>query len=432
MRFGFQWVEEKGGRFLCFFCERDTEKGGRACPGRAGKAGEGADWGSPRNRRKAGSLGTRLDEESNEGRMPELGDYFRHLLCVQFDNENEFKRETVDKYKQVFFTHIAPALGYKRLDELTLEDVRRFIKALGRADKRGRRRAKATIYGILAVLRLVLNSAIAEGLIDSHCMMGRENQKRIRNCYRHAKRVHDVERSCLDEEQMRKLLLASREHWADHFCFILVACHTGARLGEMLAFKWTDFDPEKKILRVNRSISTMGIVGSPKSPSSIRGLRLSDFAVNELRIHRGRMLKRFGSELPEWIFPDNDGLVQARWAITKGFHDALRKASLKSIRFHDIRHSFATLRLRQGTPLEAVRKALGHHSAAITLKTYSHCFDSDLEDGVNDLPTIDTETDVSASSAGAVRAIQEQQARSHVKPCYHEGSGKTTFLPNRE
>jgi integrase len=161
----------------------------------------------------------------------------------------------------------------------------------------------------------------------------------------------------------------------------VLALNTGMRGGELLALKWDDVDLERSLVRVRCTLtrSDKGFVfGSPKTKKSRRTIRLTAGAVQALRGHLSRQLEEmeqtgslyepgrliFATEMGTFINPSN--------LRNRSFKRLLRRAGLRPIRFHDLRHTCATLLLCKNVNPKVVSEMLGHSSISITLDIYSH------------------------------------------------------------
>ena len=162
----------------------------------------------------------------------------------------------------------------------------------------------------------------------------------------------------------------------------ILAVTTGLRQGELLGLKWDDIDLEVGTLQVRRTLTTAKggpILSAPKTKSTRRTVRLSQTALEALRSHLERQLgediDRAGDLWREngLIFASESGSPLSRQHITaRRFKPLLKRAGLPEIRFHDLRHTCATLLLSKNVNPKVVSEMLGHASIAITLDTYSH------------------------------------------------------------
>jgi integrase len=162
----------------------------------------------------------------------------------------------------------------------------------------------------------------------------------------------------------------------------VLAVTSGLRQGELLAFKWEDVDLEgtNPTLEVRRSLSETRGRRSFVTPKSGRGrhLRLSKRAAGVLRGHRKRQLEERVRKAGLWedhglIFPSEVGTPMSGRNLYRAFKIRVKRASLpQTLRFHDLRHTCATLLLRQGVNPKFVQELLGHADISLTLNTYSH------------------------------------------------------------
>jgi len=165
------------------------------------------------------------------------------------------------------------------------------------------------------------------------------------------------------------------------------------RQGELLGLKWDDIDLQTGTLHIRRTLSTaMGEEFSfnpPKTAKSRRSIKVPKLALQPLRRHRVVQLEERMKAGDLWkdhdlVFTTGVGTPISRAdLITRSFKPLLRRASLPDIRFHDLRHTCATVLLGKGVHVKLVQELLGHTTIAITLDTYSHMLPG-MGDGVAD------------------------------------------------
>ena len=144
---------------------------------------------------------------------------------------------------------------------------------------------------------------------------------------------------------------------------------TGLRRGELLGLKWEDIDLEKGNLRVKRQIARIDgkVVEAPlKTKNAYRTLPLAEDTIAVLKQQK----KKTGSS--PWVFPSPTGGPISPDSVLHMLHRVLKRAGLPRVRFHDLRHTFATLALQNGVDIKTVSGMLGHFSAGFTLGTYAH------------------------------------------------------------
>ena len=144
---------------------------------------------------------------------------------------------------------------------------------------------------------------------------------------------------------------------------------TGLRRGELLGLKWEDIDLERGDLRVRRQIARINgeVVEAPlKTKNAYRTLPLAEDTIGVLEAQR----KKTGDS--PWVFPSPTGGPISPDSVLRMLHRVLKRAGLPRVRFHDLRHTFATLALQNGVDVKTVSGMLGHFSAGFTLDTYAH------------------------------------------------------------
>ena len=162
----------------------------------------------------------------------------------------------------------------------------------------------------------------------------------------------------------------------------MLAVHTGLRQGELLGLRWEDVDVEAGTLQVRRTLTGVAngrpVFTAPKTAKSRRRVKLTAAAVDALKRHRKRQLEQRMARAGLWrdlglVFTTEVGTPLNRHNLSqRSFKPLLRRAELPEIRFHDLRHTCATLLLSKGVHPKFVQELLGHATIAITLDTYSH------------------------------------------------------------
>ena len=188
------------------------------------------------------------------------------------------------------------------------------------------------------------------------------------------------EMQALSPEQTRTLLEGARGGPLE--AILTLAVTTDMRKGELLALHWSDVDLDRGALRVvgtlQRHPNGHLVVSPPKTPRSRRQIELTPLALDALRRHRARQAETRLLLGPGWneggfVFPSSEGRPQDGGHLLSGqFRPLLRSQGLPVIRFHDLRHTAATLLLGQGIHPKIVSEMLGHSTIAITLDLYSH------------------------------------------------------------
>ena len=175
------------------------------------------------------------------------------------------------------------------------------------------------------------------------------------------------EMQTLPVEQLTSFLREAKDSGV--FALYYIDLTTGLRRGELLGLKWSDIDLEKGDLRVQRQIGRIDgkIIEMPlKTKNAYRTLPLSADAISVLMQQR----RKTGNS--EWVFPSPTGGPMSPDSVLHMLQRVLKRAGLPRIRFHDLRHTFATMALQNGVDVKTVSSMLGHYSAGFTLDTYAH------------------------------------------------------------
>jgi len=149
----------------------------------------------------------------------------------------------------------------------------------------------------------------------------------------------------------------------------LFAVTTGMRIGEILAVRWSDVNWATNQIHVQRSLNDQRKFDEPKSKNSVRRINMSPTLISALKRHQ---LKSAPNEF-DLVFCNSVGKPLNRInVVMREFKPALRRAGLRSIRFHDLRHTFASLLIHQGENIKYIQSQMGHASAQITWDRYGH------------------------------------------------------------
>ncbi len=258
--------------------------------------------------------------------------------------------------------NLIPILGKVPLDLLTPALVQEMMNNRLAAGLSG----KSVAY-IHQVLRTALTLAVRWDLVS-------RNVARLVD----RPRIERKSISPLTPEEARKFLAAIRGHRLE--ALFSVALALGLRQGEALGLQWEDVDFTAGTLRVSHQLQRIGgklTLVAPKTDRSRRTLVMPPMIVDRLREHESRQVGERLWAGPNWqesglVFGNRGGgPTQARRVIEQ-FHKALAEAGIRHIRFHDLRHSCATLLLVQGVSPRVVMEILGHSEIALTMNAYSH------------------------------------------------------------
>jgi integrase len=182
------------------------------------------------------------------------------------------------------------------------------------------------------------------------------------------------------EENEARLFLSVAEKYR-YFSLFWVVLHTGMRIGELLGLTWEDVDMENELAYVRRTATQFG-VNAPKSASSKRGIPLDPGTIKVIRKHRKQMMEESFARGQGWtekhyVFVSRNGKRLTNSGIKGCFRCAIKRAGVKRITPHGMRHTFATSLLHRGVSPNEVAEILGHADVATLLNTYAHALPSD-------------------------------------------------------
>jgi integrase len=224
----------------------------------------------------------------------------------------------------------------------------------------------ATVKGILRALSTVLSQAVEDELLMANpaLRMG----KYLRQGDEPKREIQPLTRP-----EITHLLAVTKELYPRWHPLLLCALRTGLRQGELLGLRWADVDFTGRFIAVNQNL-VRGIIATPKNHQRRRvdmsGQLAEALAAERLR-QRQHALKT-GKPSPEAVFPSADRTMLDEANVRHMFYRILEKAQLRRIRFHDLRHTFATLLILQGESLAYVSDQLGHRSIQVTVDIYGH------------------------------------------------------------
>lgn len=278
---------------------------------------------------------------------------------------------TWESYRINVEKHIVPALGPRRLQRLTPGILNAFYADLlqqGRRDGRGL--SPKTVRNIHVILRKALGDAVRWDLVPRN-VAALADPPKVK--YRRAGAMQTW-----NADQLRRFLrLVSPDPLYPAF---LLAATTGMRRGEILGLRWQDLDLEKGTLSIQQTVILINyevLVAEPKTARGRRSIALDSQTVATLRSHRARQAEeRLAAGMRardrDLVFAREDGEPIHPERVRQTFARFVRKSDLPPIRFHDLRHTHATLALAAGVHPKVVSERLGHATVAFTMDIYSH------------------------------------------------------------
>ena len=270
---------------------------------------------------------------------------------------------TVSSYKSLIELHLIPGLGRIKLGSLTAQEVQGFMN--GKLESGSSPR---TVQYMHAVLRRALGQAEKWGMIPRNVAK-----------FAVAPKVPRAKVEPLKPVESKKLLSEIRGDRLE--ALYTVALALGLRQGEALGLQWADLNLEAGTLSVKRSLQRIDgryVLAPTKTERSARTLKLPEICWEALRAHRAAQEVERETIGEAWhgdwdlVFCHADGSPLSRHAETRRFQRILSDAGIEKHRFHDLRHTCATLLLAQGVELRVIMETLGHTQIATTADIYSH------------------------------------------------------------
>jgi len=271
--------------------------------------------------------------------------------------EGQLRGRTLQSYERNLKRHVLPRLGRLKVAEIQTDDIAVVIAELRQAGYAG-----WTIRTILTPLSRLLSHAARRGVVPANPMSRLERGERPP--------ARSREQRILDSQAIALVLEAAAPRYRT---LLATAIFTGLRQGELLALHWEDIDFANGFVRVRKALDRQGRRLEPKTPQAVRDVVLMPALARLLREHK---LQSPFSAPGDFVFASAAGsALYWRNVSRRGLGEALVSAGLQHIRWHDLRHTFASLLIAEGANVVYVSRQLGHASADITLRVYAHLFD---------------------------------------------------------
>ena len=274
---------------------------------------------------------------------------------------------TQANYENRIYDHIIPDIGKIPLNKLTQNALQQFYARLKRngrkqyVEKYGPGLSDRMVHACHASCRMALEKAVAEGLVRVNPAIG---------CKLPPKKAREMQ--VLTKDELQRFLAQAKED--GYYELFLLELGTGMRRGELMGLQWDDLNfqtGELHIVRQACAVNGKIEISVPKTKSSIRTVVLPPSLVEVLKKYKETINSR-------WIFPSPQNPDVPRYPTSVGdiLSILLKRAGCKHVRFHDLRHTFATMALENGMDVKTLSATIGHVSAATTLDIYSHMTDT--------------------------------------------------------
>ena len=323
----------------------------------------------PNNRKHAEKLLAERLSRLNRGDIFEptkmLLEEYKNLWMERYAEVEGIAVSTLSQYEYLFRVHIIPALGQMELMKIGSEDLQMF-----KASKLKTGLSPQTVKHMTRLIRQMLTHAVDWGYIQKNPALRVKHPTVIRR-----------EMDAFSPQETSQMLRSVSGQW---YCLILVAVTTGLRRGELLSAKWANVDWEggRYIVKetLHESKDGIPIFGAPKTRTSNASVDLTPACISALKQHRMAQSEdrlAAGQDYQDFdlIFSTSIGTpFSPSNVVRRVFHPALKRAGLRRIRFHDLRHTCASLLIAQGENPKYVQRQLRHSSIQITFDCYGHLF----------------------------------------------------------
>ncbi|CDC72780.1 site-specific recombinase XerD [Candidatus Colimorpha enterica] len=261
--------------------------------------------------------------------------------------------------------------------------------------------------------RTALEKAVTEGLITTNPAIG---------CRLPPKKAKEMQ--VLTQDEIRRFLIQAHEE--GYYEFFLLELTTGMRRGEILGLQWKDVNLDTGELHIRRQVvkkGTQALISKPKTKSSIRTILLPPGMVEILaELNKNATC--------DWVFPSpvKEGEPRNPDSLYGRFQKILQRAQCKKVRFHDLRHTFATMALENGMDIKTLSAMIGHISAETTLNIYSHITDTMQRQAAvkidREIGGTDAQMPEFTQSVEPPKASEQAQATATPKPKFEPYKGK--------
>lgn len=311
---------------------------------------------------------------------------------IAYKQRGGLKPNTVQSYRDTAKRYITPQLGRVKLDKLRPLDVEHMLTSLRKEGK-----SASLLAYTLRVLRMALKQAVMWQMLPRNVAEAVRSPK-----------VERAEMQVWTAKEVADFLDATQTHRL-HAAFYL-ALMTGMRRGELMGLKWEDIDFDKRRLTVRNNLvevqgegvegktragkatvsSRRAVLSTPKTKNSRRVIVLSPGTIAKLQEHKVRQQAERVAAAEAWaeqgfVFANPLGQPTNPDVLSNAYETLVKRAGVKRIRFHDLRHTAASLMISRGLSAKVVSERLGHADVGFTMRVYTHLYDEQREEAAFDL-----------------------------------------------
>ena len=289
---------------------------------------------------------------------------FKEVADQWVEFKKPYVRETTWSVYKIHVNCHFTELENLKISKITTPTVESWI-----GKRQGEKMNLSSMRKILVTFNQVMAYAVRHKMIDSNP---------VRDAERPRKSIEDStggKITVFNPGQIRALLDATNDQ--KYKTLFMTAIMTGARQGEVLGLKWSDVDFKKKQIHIRRTFNHQRFF-PPKTKESIRAIDCAPSLIQALALWK--LASPYNKD-EDMVFANEAGEpMNYSNMVQRYFQKALRDAKLKRIRFHDLRHTYASLLLQQGENIKYIQNQLGHSSPTVTLNVYSHLMKSENQE----------------------------------------------------
>lgn len=271
---------------------------------------------------------------------------------IKLHAEIYLKPSTIRGYKDHYNLHLKDFFGNIKLVDITPVIINRFME-----NKLKEGLSNKSVNHLLTTMGTAFNWAV-----NNNYMMYNP-VSRVKKL-----KVNNIEMQFLSEDEIHRVLVITEQEYPDFYPLLITAIYSGMRRGEILGLTWDCIDFTKSTISVKHSIYK-GKLTTPKTKNSIREIQVPSKLMQVLKQYKTH---RVENDLNLVFTQQNGKPIDADNLIKRRFHKILKKADVKQIRFHDLRHTYASLLISKDLNFKYIQKQMGHSSFEVTMNTYAH------------------------------------------------------------